>query len=96
MSRQRLCLKFHFCFRIHPETGQQNIRHHCPTCSKGFAHRAALAKHQQMCNEKSEEVEVKEIFIKEEKVCKEIFSKNVFNKDCFPLTAKNTASDEKS
>lgn len=47
-------------FRIHPESGQKSVRHHCPTCSKAFSHRAQLAKHQQICDGKSDGSDTKE------------------------------------
>lgn len=39
-------------YRIHPESGQQSLRHSCPQCSKQFAHKAQLAKHLQNCDGK--------------------------------------------
>lgn len=59
-----------FHFRIHPESGQQSVRHSCPNCNKGFSHRAQLAKHQIICDGKSDGNEAADdVSIKEEKVC---------------------------
>lgn len=40
-------------FRIHPESGNQTVKHKCTLCNKSFSHEAQLNKHQLICDGKS-------------------------------------------